>query len=148
MWVRVDSGSGSEFDEDEADYERRFMTAQFLSMPGPKGDMTKVQAKKIVVGLGERNMNRTVAIALTVDSEQFCLPTDFLKKGMNKYELESGDILYAPYPLWESAAEVAQDKDEEIPEDMVKKLQKRTELPTGGPTHPCPDECEKIIVSK
>ena len=121
------------------------MTAAFFAMNPPKGDLTKVQAKKLMVDMGERNLSRTVAVAVVVDATMFLLPLDFLQK-MNKYELESGENLYAPFPLWQYAAKVAHDQEADLPEHMVKQLQKKTDLPDGGPEHPCPAECQKTIV--
>lgn len=139
---RADSDHGDgdgDVDEEEEEYERRFMTAAFFAVPHPKGDMTKVQAKKVVVDMGERNLSRTVAVTLVVDDKMFLLPLEFMQT-MNKYELEGGENMYAPYPLWEYASMVADDQDEDLPEHMVKTLQKKTNLPKGSPTHPCPGE--------
>lgn len=130
---------------EEADYERRFMTSHFMGgKTAPTGDITQVQVKKIVVDVGERNMSRTVAVRLLVDGKQFLLPLDFLQR-MNKYELETGEILYAPFRLWETAAKVAEDAEEDLPSNLVKAVQKKTGLPTDGPEHPCPGEKEMSI---
>lgn len=130
---------------EEADYERRYMTSHFMGgKTAPTGDITQVQVKKIVVDVGERNMSRTVAVRLLVDGKQFLLPLDFLQK-MNKYELETGETLYAPFRLWEAAAKVAEDAEEDLPSNLVKAVQKKTGLPTDGPEHPCPREKEMSI---
>lgn len=134
--------------EEDADYERRFMTAMFLggNKAAPTGDITRLQIKKIVVDLGERNMSRTVAVSLLVDGRQFLLPLDFMQM-MNEYELDDGEILYAPFPLWEAAGRVAEDREEDLPSNVVKAVQKKTNLPTGSPEHPCPLEKEMCIRS-
>ena len=130
---------------EEADYERRFMTSHFMgSKTSPTGDITQVQVKKIVVDVGERNMSRSVAVKLLVDGKHFLLPLDFLQK-MNKYELETGETLYAPFRLWEAAAKVAEDTEQDLPPNLGKAVKKKTGLPTEGPEHPCPGEKEMYI---
>jgi hypothetical protein len=100
--------------------------------------------KSVLVGLDDDdNTTKTCGVNLFVDGFQYSLPMAWLQS-MNEYPLESGHTVFAPYPFWNMACNMAEDQE-------VDPLVRKTITKTLGldqdptPLHPCINEEELFI---